>query len=301
MAAPARTAIFHLYGSGNFRRRKAAGRVSTLRAFGGPSCRAIACRPTTVTDVSIRSLVTVAAVVWAVAVLIAVLLGLPMLLTVEGIDIDAGLVISGVAAVGTVGTLTWAVVNGLELRGRADADRREAALIRNETNIEKRLDQARRVSSWSNPFDEELRALFPEFGPNPWAQRVHFSNSSAEAVYEVVVYLVWVQGSATRTGEAIEIHYRGELNQERGGIARMRAIVQVLPPGDYWLNLAGPTNTPPNGRLGVEVAFTDGAGRHWVRRVPTGNLQTLDTAPIDHYGVGRPYGTYARIRRYKPR
>lgn len=45
-----------------------------------------------------RSLVTAAVVVWSVAIFVAVFLGLPMLLTVEGIDIDAGLVVNAFAA-----------------------------------------------------------------------------------------------------------------------------------------------------------------------------------------------------------
>jgi hypothetical protein len=49
------------------------------------------------------------------------------------------------------------------------------------------------------------------------------------------------------------------------------------------------------GRLGVEVAFTDGAGRHWVRRAPTGNLGSLEAAPVEHYNIGRPLGTYTKI------
>jgi hypothetical protein len=57
--------------------------------------------------VSIRPLVTVAVVVWAVAALVGVFFGLPMLL----IDVNAGLIISGAAGVGTVGTLIWAVLN----------------------------------------------------------------------------------------------------------------------------------------------------------------------------------------------
>src|SRR5271170_2798746 len=97
---------------------------------------------------SIRSLVAVAAVVWAVAAVVAVFVGLPVLLTVEGIDVNASVIIGGLAAVGTVGTLVWAVVNGLELRRQADADRRQAAAVRHEANIEERLDQARRVCGW---------------------------------------------------------------------------------------------------------------------------------------------------------
>jgi hypothetical protein len=48
--------------------------------------------------VSTRSLVTVAVVVWSVALLVAVLLGLPTLLTVAGVHVDAGLIVNALAA-----------------------------------------------------------------------------------------------------------------------------------------------------------------------------------------------------------
>jgi hypothetical protein len=223
-----------------------------------------------------RVIYTAAVVVAAIAVLVGVFVGIPLLLTAEGIDVNAGLIIGGAAALGTVGTLFWAVFNGLELRRQADGDRRQA-------NAEKVLDQARRVSAWAEVLKE------PDF---PYARRLNLTNSSAEPIYEVVVYLVWVQGSAPGTGEAIESHYR----PSRGDISRVRAIVQVLPPGNYWLKVPGPTNSPMQGRLGVEVAFTDGAGRHWVRRVPTGNLQRLDATPVQHYGIGRTLPKYDLIK-----
>ena len=147
---------------------------------------------------STRYLLPVAIIVCSVAVLIAMFVGLPMLLTAEGVNVNGGLIISGFAAVGTVGTLIWAVVNGVELRRQADADRRQAAAIRNEANIEKRLDQARRVCGWATPQGQLPQT---QRGPRPQAQRLQFSNSSAEPVHELVAYLVWVQGSGPHTGE----------------------------------------------------------------------------------------------------
>jgi len=125
------------------------------------------------------------------------------------------------AAVGTVGTLAWAVANGLSLTKRAVADRRQADEIRNQANIEKRLDEARRVCGWATGL-----AQLPQTqrGPRPSPQRLQFSNSSPGPVHELVAYLVWVQGGgAARTGEEM---------QRRGDVARMRAIVQVFPPGN---------------------------------------------------------------------
>jgi len=225
------------------------------------------------------SLFTAAAIVGAIAVLAAVFLDLPILLTAGGIDVNAGLIISGAAAVGTVGTLLWAVFNGLELRRQTDADRREATAIRHEANAEKQVEQARRVCGWATSLGSQ-----PMGGPRPYAHRIRFSNSSAEPVHGLVAYLVWVQGAGPRTGEEMQSHdayYRSR-----------RVIVQILPPGNYVLTLDGPTNMVPQGRLGLEVAFTDSAGRHWVRRVPSGELERLDAPPVKHYGIPIPLPPY---------
>jgi hypothetical protein len=105
-------------------------------------------------------------------------------------------------------------------------------------------------------------------------------------VYELVAYLVWVQGSGARTGEEM---------QGGGEATRMRAILRILPPGTFALTVDGPTNSPMAGQLGLEVAFTDGAGRHWVRRVPSGNLESLDATPVEHYGITRPLPPYNQL------
>jgi hypothetical protein len=93
-----------------------------------------------------------AIIVTSVAVLVGVFLGLPMLLTDEGVHVDANLVVNaftafatGVAAVGTVGTLAWAVLNGLQLRSQADADRRRAEA--NREADQKRADAIREAET----------------------------------------------------------------------------------------------------------------------------------------------------------
>lgn len=235
-----------------------------------------------------RLLFTVATVVVLFATVVGVLLDVPLYLTDQGINVNTALIISGIAAVGTVGTLTWAVINGLDLRRRADDDRREAGRVRDAETIEKQLDQARRVSAWSVPIADVPAGLFPIAMQTPDAQQVNLTNSSAEAVYNVVAYLVWMQGAAPHTAEEIE---------KWGGAHRMRAIVQVLPPGNYKMVLPGPSDHPMQGqgRLGLEVAFTDGAGRHWVRRARTGKLESLAADPISHFGISRPLPPYNQI------
>jgi hypothetical protein len=90
--------------------------------------------PTTVTGVSIRSLVTIAVVVWSVAALVAVFLGLPMLLTVEGVDLDAGLIVNALVALGTfgaAGAAVWVAISGRrQLKDERDAaDHAQARLV----------------------------------------------------------------------------------------------------------------------------------------------------------------------------
>lgn len=227
-----------------------------------------------------NSLFGAAAIVGAIAVLVAMFLDLPMLLTAEDVNVNAGLIISAIAAIGTVGTLLWAVLNGLAVRREADADRRAAT-------AEKQLEQARRVCGWVTSLGSQ-----PMGSPSPNAQRVRLSNSSQEPVHGLVAYLLWVQGHGASTGEAMQ-----RSGQEA---PRMRAMVQILPPGNFQLTLSGPLDTPMQGRLGLEVAFTDSAGRHWVRRVPSGQLERLATPPIDYYAVERPLPPYHDPEPWRP-
>lgn len=164
------------------------------------------------------------------------------------------------AAVGTVATLAWAVFNGLTLR--------------REANIEKALDQARRVCGWLNRSGQFK---------DPIVADLLLSNSANEPVYELVLYLVWLQGDGPHTGEQTE-----EALRDSDKLRDMRAIVQVLPPGNFTLTIPGSTDAPKKGQLGVEIAFTDGASRHWIRRVPSGDLKPLQTRPVEHYRISGP-------------
>ena len=80
-----------------------------------------------------RSLLAVAIIVWSVAVLVAVLLGLPTLLTVAGVHVDAGLIVNALAAAGAFSAALAAV-------GIATSDRRERARERDaEDDVQAKL------------------------------------------------------------------------------------------------------------------------------------------------------------------
>lgn len=229
------------------------------------------------TDMTGESLLKLVIAVWSVAATVAVFVGLPALLTADGVEVNATLIVMTFSAIGTVGALIWAVVNGLQLRREAEADRRKTEATEAAAVAEKRIDQARRVCGWITRAGLTEHQLML----HPYTHRVLLSNTSAEPVYELVAYLVWVQGAAPRTGEQLQM-------EPHTPIRGIRAIVQVLPPGNYQLILEGPSNQPMQGQLGLEIAFTDAAGRSWIRRVPSGELNELTVGPVKHYNIGRP-------------
>ena len=63
----------------------------------------------------------------------------------------------------------------------------------------------------------------------------------------------------------------------------------TLPPGDW--QLPCPKGWHGMGAYpGVELAFRDAGGQHWLR-TSRGELKELDESPINYYGIGYPYGS----------
>lgn len=178
----------------------------------------------------------------------------------------AGAVFAAAAAVGTVGTLIYAI--------------RTANQTRSAAAKEERLAQARRVYAW---LDMAVGAGVVRLG-----------NMSDEPVYMVIVYIVYMDGEKPGTGEETESHLRELLRGLQSmapGVAeaaatppakQFRAVIQAVPHGTHWVPLQVQQDYP-----GVEIAFTDAAGRHWVRRV-TGELIESPCNALDRYGVSTP-------------
>lgn len=158
--------------------------------------------------------------------------------------------IAGLALVAAAGWVTSVVV----ARRSARKERRTRA------DVERRA-QAEKVSVWQEP------------SANP--QPVALLNHSDEPVYDAVATFVFVDGSGPARGE--------EVAHERAG---WRVRVGVIPPGRWRVHVDGGWNGMYS-RLGVEVAFTDCAGGHWVRRAD-GRLETLPRGAFDHFELSRP-------------
>ena len=158
-------------------------------------------------------------------------------------------------AIGTVGALFAAL---RQIHHERTARQRSEA----QTTAAAERWQAERVSSWFSEGQGGVYAMV-------------LSNASHEPVYSVVVTLVLVAGAGPIRGEDV-----APATDISGG----RAHVAVVPPGRWRVAL---TDAYWGGMFrypGVEVAFTDSAGRHWVRRA-LGALERLEAAPLEHFRV----------------
>ena len=133
---------------------------------------------------------------------------------------------------------------------------------------DRQREQADHVAAWiGEPATTAMLAPTPDPGPTPIA----LENSSAQPVYQAVVTLVFITGRAP---------YSDETGQ------RFRKLLSIVPPGRWTAEVN--RWEPGGGRHpGVEIAFTDRAGRHWLRRA-TGDLIKLSRTPLEHYGLAVP-------------
>lgn len=187
-----------------------------------------------------------------------------------------------IGAIATVAALVWAVKTALDEAKKSRLVAEASAVEKSKAEQEALRQQAQRIYAWHGSPPERESRTFAEAN----AVGIYLGNSSNEPVYEVVAYLVWVQGAAYRIGEDAEA-YGNQVIGHGFSTYDIRAVVQNLPPGRFVVEVKGPDNSPMQGQLGVEVAFTDRAGRHWIRRT-SGELVETAISAIDHYDIHRP-------------
>ncbi len=102
-------------------------------------------------------------------------------------------------------------------------------------------------------------------------------NNSEEPVYEVVVSLVLVQGAGPKEGE--------DLNS-----SHHRPALSILPPGKWIIEIRN-QGFDMHKRPGIEIAFTDRAGYHWIRRA-NGRIQEIAKNAINYYELDRPQNLF---------
>ncbi len=181
-----------------------------------------------------------------------------------------------IASVGTVAAFGAALIQintERHRRHQAEAQDRE----------ERHRAQARLISAMPGPTESA-----EETQPLGGRSAIDCFNGSSEPAYNAVVGIVFIQGAAPRTTE--------DMLKLRLGDNEYQAVptttLSILPPGNsrawipgtHWTSILA-------GRAGAEIAFTDRAGTHWIRRA-TGDLDQLPVDPLQYFhqfGFSGPY------------
>ncbi len=157
-----------------------------------------------------------------------------------------------------LGTIFATVLTALNLRREAQW-RREDEKQRDDNE---KQEQAARITAW----------ILTNKKPGQKTEDIiHISNQSFSPVYRCVAIFV--------------INERDGRHSPTG----YRRIVTALPPGEWQL-------VAPKGwqgmcaRPGVEIAFTDAHGVHWMRNA-VGQLRESPVDAIKHYGIDLPYSS----------
>jgi hypothetical protein len=130
--------------------------------------------------------------------------------------------------------------------------------------------QARKIAAWIDSYSMPAGS--------PVATGVATAvllNASDSPVYHVIVWLVVSYGPGPGTGEEV-----GDREDWRP------AAIDLLPPGRSSAALPW-FGGGMHMRTGIEIAFTDSAGRHWIRRVD-GRLDESRVPPVRRYKIVEP-------------
>lgn len=176
-----------------------------------------------------------------------------------------------VAAIGTVGALVYAQVQLNDVRAVRQDDQTAALAAQ-------RRAQADQVSAWPYATDP---SGFPESkGPSgKYVTYIELINTSGQPVYQAVVSLVLVQGAGPRTGRGMDQAFTK-------GYRPYQRTLAVIPPGTSWTSVEAGWGGMFR-RPGAELAFTDQAGRTWVRWA-WGGLTEINRSAASYYNVPEP-------------
>lgn len=222
---------------------------------------------------------------------------------------DVATWVASVGTVSAVGVALWQVFRERSARrAQEDRDRDQAAQDR----TDRHLAHARLISAWTGPAEAVPEKQHVGYGDAATNDRenyrtpIYVHNSSSEPIYEVVVGIVFIQGSAPRNLEGV-LDLRQQFRRELAELAEKGEDVSssqrawqrdpvttagIVPPGTWRLWIRGRTWTGITaGRGGVDVAFVDRAGVSWVRRA-MGALEELTNKPLDHFAEHGVHGPH---------
>ncbi|WP_141681983.1 hypothetical protein [Mycobacterium malmoense] len=224
-----------------------------------------------------RSLVAAATIVWSVAVLVALLFGLPTLLTMAGVHVDAGLIVNALSAIGAFSAAAVAL-------WVATSDRRERQHERDAQ------DEAQ----------AKLVIIAAECQQNPVELQIRVVNNSPRAIVDLTFVRIVVEG-----------HNFDDLRPTTG------PFPPVAGPGSfsaYFFNPVAAAYGPahpyfiairggPNGeartitsstRVTATVRWTDASGKTWERWGAGPWLTGASTALGANIELGKPVRVFGQ-------
>ncbi len=142
----------------------------------------------------------------------------------------------------------------------------------------RRADEQTRIAEQVQRQAELISGWLTSTDYAPGLRSVALNNASSSVMYELIVYVAIVEGEG-----------RSAITN----VITSAVCVDVLPPGKWEVGISLPGGQPP-GRLGIEFAFTDQAGRHWIRQA-NGSLQRLTESPMVHFNLAPPI-LYTSVR-----
>lgn len=192
--------------------------------------------------------------------------------------INLGSIPTWVAGVGTVGTLSAALV---QIRG----ERKRRLMQEIAATKSLKESQAQLIAAWAGR-PETPQIQNPDTnGKHQGRTPINLINSSNAPVYSLVASIVFIQGAAYKTTEELLTHSTNELRPITTIAILPPGVWRIWIPGSHWSGILG-------GRSGAELAFTDRAGFHWIRRA-MGALEELSDPPFQYFQEWGLYGPHA--------
>lgn len=209
-----------------------------------------------VCTMSTQSLVKLAALVWSAAILVAVFVGLPALLTTVGVELNAGLIVNALAAIGSLSAASVAL-------WVATSDRRERKRERNAEDVaQSKLVVIRPLH----------RGYDTSTGEGPMLA-IDVINCGTRAIVDVTFLSLDVEGH-----EHLDPRPTSEdqlpVVQPHGGFETFKfdpKFGSQTPPDQFLVALRGGgrdvrRTIDENAKLTARVRWTDASGNTWERR-----------------------------------
>ncbi|MCY8600324.1 hypothetical protein MOD33_05990 [Bacillus spizizenii] len=133
--------------------------------------------------------------------------------------------------------------------------------------------QAKKISVWIDSENRNAEMCYS------------IQNVSDSPVYQAIITLVGIQGAGPpKCGEDVDERYE------------YRVMLVTIPPGKFYA-ISNSGGRGMHIEYGVEIAFTDSNGNHWIRR-SNGKLEEIKKNPLNFYNLSLPV-SWSKVKEEK--